>query len=1329
MNRSSRWVTVLAGAEIALAATSARAQQIDTNPPLPNVMLLIDNSGSMERMIDGLTPELDGNACNCIDNGPGQAPTCAGWSMSPPATPPSPNRWNIVQTALTGSLQNGFNCVAMPRTTGTTFASEYQIAAQPPYDIGYYAPVHRLVAEDKSGGSPVACVVAPGALPGATSGKGVGPNGDAFPTNVATDFPAGSIVARQYGFLPPTAKACNQSTLGALPGFPQDSDGAITSMRNFMRFGLMTFDQDPDPSTGVTSANLVNTAPFTGMWSYYPGWATGTPPPMTMYGNPADCQTKSIMAVGARNPAAPPWEGRLVPFPSATDLTSQQHNNDAISSVILATRPYGATPMAGMFAGAQYYFWTDPGGPQQTDNYVKGMCRNQYIILLSDGSPNLDLQPSCSAPSSTGTPGTCPFPLPQQTAATLFANGKSSSTQASIKTYVIGFAVSKVQDGTTPAKCSDFATGGALSGQCNCTDPNLPAVPNIGPCCVLQCIARNGGTNAAFFADTQGDLQAALGSILASIAKNATTRTPPAYSPVATNVLASQTSPVTNASVYLASFNPSPGLPWSGNVQRQRYVCTYSGSGYTIPPPTIQTSLGDDFAANLNSGSGPQRTFLALQPDAVSGTVDSTGTIRPFAPTAGGDGMGRLQATFYAGPASNIDTTVTYPALGLTSGGCSYTSTIDGSAQALLPATCATMLLDYTFAQPTFSGQPSNFKFVSRSGNGFGDVYHATPMVVLPPAALSQDPGYVAFASAAPTGWGGRKNIVYVATNDGLLHAFWADETKLENNEMWAMLLPAAMPNLQASYPSSHNFLLDGSPLVKDVVWERFSANVQNGTATDWHTMLLASYGTSQPGYYAVDVTNPDPSSLPASTRTPQQPTPAGPQFRWQLTKMPSTNMPLFAAHSATPAITTLFMDPDGTGAREIGVAILPGGEDVSPVTATSCQRWAKLSDSAPITGFKYRSNVRCWGTGKSPVYTDFVLGRSVSIVRLDTGEILRVFARQNDMNKYPSDTVNTATRFTDVPLDSPMTGTPIVYPVDVGTDATKFFIGDADGTIWRFDVSSSNPSQWTGEVYLDLYNADVDTSSSSWNDGQPFDVTPVISLDPSGNVVLNAATGAIGQFDSTGVEYVYSITEKAAGGTTPKLRANVNWWMQPSAITGVSGERVSGPMTVFNRTLYFSTYATPPSGAQSCTSGTARLWGRDFVTPDDPACASSPTSCNRSIGGLRELQPPPPNPPTAPPPVFVEPDLYDGTLVGKVIPGVSIKGTPACADLGTATSDQYVAGAMHSAPQNFVAGSYSLFTQIGTQGTNGSATSQFQMAVPTPTSPTIIDSWAAVLE
>jgi type IV pilus assembly protein PilY1 len=1349
-NRTARSLAPLAllgGAPLLallFATDTARAQQIDTNPPLPNVMLLIDNSGSMERMIDGNTPEDDANPltpsgtnkCNCTGNGPDRTPTC-----NFTATPPSPNRWNTLQQAFTGTLAGGFSCVGMPRTGGTVFANEYDIDGKQPYDANYYIHFHRMVAPDAyatgaSTATPGACVVAPGGLNGAANGSGVGETGSGLGGN-ATDFTgscsggqcSGSIVTREYGLLR-TPVSCT---------FAQNNDGAIPQMRDLMRFGVMMFDSDPDASIGVTTGSAPQVLPnaaFTGMWTYYPGWDSGAA--CLEAGNPAGCATTSTLAVGARNSGAPAWEGRMVGFPTTNDITAQEKNNGIIDEVVLAARPYGGTPTAGMFAGAKYFFLTDPKGPGQSDAYVRGGCRNQYVILLTDGAPNLDMQSACSAAGSPA--GVCPYPLPQQTAAQLWNNGNNAPGSPSIETFVIGFAVSSFQDQGVTANCSQLAQNGNLSSQCNCAKPfnQTPQPPDsaaIEACCSVQCIAEAGGSGNAYFADTQSALQNALGTILGQIAKNATTRTTPTYSPVIANVIAGQGN--SNSNVFLSAFTPKPNQPWSGTVQRQRYVCQTSGNTFVVQPPTITPGSGDDFEKNLDSNSGPARTFIAFEPAAIAsagGVGDSTTTIRPYATASVGDGLGQYSATTHAGTAAAVIPSITPDALNIPAAGCAYLSTQTGQQKYLSQQQCTTMLLDYDFAQPSFGGGPPDFSFASRSGNAFGDIFHANPVVVGPPGSLLQDPVYVAFRqqwaaststravpTTCPSGQSTCRNtVVYAATNDGLLHAFWADETSLENNEMWAMLLPQPAASLLSSYPSSHEFLLDGSLVAKDVVWDRSSTTSASNV---WHTMLVAGYGSSFPGYYAVDVTNPDPTGM-TNGSVPTDPPPVGPVFRWQLTKMPATNFQLFGQSSATPAITTLFMDPgDGLGTREIGVAILPGGQD-GPATSTlasgGCARTAKPNgDSAPINSYTARGTVRCWGATKST--SDPVVGRSLTIVRLDTGEIIRTFARIDDFAKFPNDTLVRANRVIDARLDSPMTGTPVVYPTDVGTDTTKAFVGDADGTIWKFDLSNSDPSKWTGELYLDLYNATAYTNTvTAWNDGQPLQVTPVVSLDPAGEVVLDVATGTTQVFDTNGSYFVYSITEKVQGNPA-KLRANVNWWLGPATMSpaGIGfdpGERVSGPMTVFNGTLYFSTYAAAAQ-VQACSNGTAKLWGRDFVRPDVPS--------DLTQGGVREMQPPPPAPPPMTLPISVDPGTH-----GAVVPGVTIMNTPACASLGNPAADQYVFGQSHSAPQNFTAGSFSLFSQVGkTGGTGGSAAGTMQINLQTPIAPTAVDSWAAVLE
>ena len=154
-------------------------------------------------------------------------------------------------------------------------------------------------------------------------------------------------------------------------------------------------------------------------------------------------------------------------------------------------------------------------------------------------------------------------------------------------------------------------------------------------------------------------------------------------------------------------------------------------------------------------------------------------------------------------------------------------------------------------------------------------------------------------------------------------------------------------------------------------------------TAVDptlWHTMLVAGYGPNNAGYYAVDVTNPDASTLASGTYPPDSPLGSGPHFRWQLTTMPSTNTNyhIFGSHSGTPAITTLFMDPgDGGGTREIGVAILPGGYDGAPTTSAGSGSRARAPPRAatrlaqPPSGYAYPCERPVLGEREQPPEVD----------------------------------------------------------------------------------------------------------------------------------------------------------------------------------------------------------------------------------------------------------------------------------------------------------------------------------------------------------------------
>lgn len=92
-----------------------------------------------------------------------------------------------------------------------------------------------------------------------------------------------------------------------------------------------------------------------------------------------------------------------------------------------------------------------------------------------------------------------------------------------------------------------------------------------------------------------------------------------------------------------------------------------------------------------------------------------------------------------------------------------------------------------------------------------------------------------------------RAPTVFVAANDGMLHAFKA----ATGEETWAYAPRITMKKLymQASttYGTNHQFTTDGSPEVADVKY---------GGA--WHTVLVAGLNGGGRGYYAIDVTDPD---------------------------------------------------------------------------------------------------------------------------------------------------------------------------------------------------------------------------------------------------------------------------------------------------------------------------------------------------------------------------------------------------------------------------------------------------------------------------------------
>jgi type IV pilus assembly protein PilY1 len=132
-----------------------------------------------------------------------------------------------------------------------------------------------------------------------------------------------------------------------------------------------------------------------------------------------------------------------------------------------------------------------------------------------------------------------------------------------------------------------------------------------------------------------------------------------------------------------------------------------------------------------------------------------------------------------------------------------------------------------------------------------GDSVNATPAFVrVPPFGFVDvvTPTYGSFKSTNAS----RQGVLYVAANDGMLHAFNGNADNTGGGEMWAYIPRMVFPNLKDlasdNWSSGHKYSVDGSPQTMDVY---------DSGAGAWRTILVGGLNKGGRGFYALDVTTP----------------------------------------------------------------------------------------------------------------------------------------------------------------------------------------------------------------------------------------------------------------------------------------------------------------------------------------------------------------------------------------------------------------------------------------------------------------------------------------
>jgi type IV pilus assembly protein PilY1 len=885
-------------------------------------------------------------------------------------------------------------------------------------------------------------------------------------------------------------------------GASQRNDGIFDVYADRVRFGLMTGDFEELPAANMS-----------GMYSY------ANPFPF----RPRGCATSEIWNYGARRASADENYLDVVPgglvsvgAPGA-DTTEHERINGMVQQALVGrnafglrptvpgVRPIGATPINALLDDAYYYWTNNTHVTSGTSGDPYFQCRNRANILITDGAPtdNHWLN-ECSGG------GDCPYDLSSAITLRMSAVGPTSP---GVKTFVVAF---------------------------NESNPSVDVA--------LRPIAIAGNTARVYYANDRPSFASALSTILDTVASSTSTRVPPVFGTAGSPSLVG-----TPQYQFTASFTISPGLPWSGNIQRQRTECEASSMGAPpVPTPReISLAAGDDFGYNLNPG------YRAAQPGWGSRYLWT------YIPTGTTSGTA-LRAVISDGVAPGL-----------------------GYVHNLESLTSSPTLFDYstTSQADTLLAWLRGDAGTVRETRPLGDVYRSTPTIVAAPQIDLPDTSFTAFRSKilsattaasssnaipsrrrAEVRVGTREPVMYVGSNDGILHAFNTDN----GEEIWGFVPPFLLSSLKLRYPNTRSAGVDGTPVVKDVLFERAYGTAPN--ANSWHSVLVVGLRGGGPAYVALDVTDP-----------------YQPKFLWQFTDA------YMSAATATPAIGTLYFRPTaGATPVERAVAFIPGGagENLACSDGTNTRPTRNPILGAPDDGRgARRASTKCWATNT---------GQFLYVVDLETGELIRRLGSGSPTTVAVSTPRGTRTRYLDsLPTKSPMTGAPALYNGVTGTVAIRAFLGDADGTLWRADFSSPDPSEWWMSDEYDLYWGE------GYDRGQPIIEKPTITLGARGDVNIAFASGDPDQL--TDVDSTYraaSITESTASdssGTLVGVSIHENWQIRPgldATRNFMPGERMTGAMTMFNGVLYFGSFV-PRSTTDPCDYGYARLWGLDMTRSD----------------------------------------------------------------------------------------------------------------------------------
>lgn len=459
----------------------------------------------------------------------------------------------------------------------------------------------------------------------------------------------------------------------------------------------------------------------------------------------------------------------------------------------------------------------------------------------------------------------------------------------------------------------------------------------------------------------------------------------------------------------------------------------------------------------------------------------------------------------------------------------------------------------------------------------FGDPYHVGLVEVGAPQSLLRDEEYKRFKSEKED----RQSLVYVHSNDGMLHAFLRKKDSKQNpaipagTEQWAFIPPNVLgyrrllglktniENGQDAWVgndkySNAKYLLDGPLVAEDVYFDG-----------EYHSVLLGSLGRAGAGMYALDVTKPE-----------------TPKFLWAF----ENNFYDHKYMSKRPTKDITFMKWEAAGSTSSGSGSSSTAElKMMAPSATESLGRLRLTVSTPFIG----------SIDKKESLTSDTVSKWVAV--FGAGIQYGVSSADDPDGGKAVYLVNISDGTLEKELTHDDLGM-VVAPISIEAGPRpmrieKFYLGDHKGSVFEGNVSSYLKENWNLER--------VFTPGDSKNDntGIPFAVEVGFvknskwlfwgTGDPDGLfgnqegtnsiVALRRAAGgpniSWNSLQSLDFDDVHSVSSSADG------------WRMPLA----SKETVTTPPVISGGKLYVATYI--PVVDDNCMVGDSKLYILDAVT------------------------------------------------------------------------------------------------------------------------------------